>query len=97
MYIGKNTDLQLVQSGKIEVFRLGNWWRVMRISVEKYIMLYSSLGIDKIVEPFDKNPSKRFPSNYLSVNNKQSILLRKQQIRGQIILGFLGFDVCSIT
>ncbi len=44
MYIGKNTDLQLVQSGKIEVFRLGNWWRVMRISVEKYIMLYSSFG-----------------------------------------------------
>ena len=38
LHIGKNTALRLVQSGEIEAFRVGNRWRVLRYSVEKYIM-----------------------------------------------------------
>lgn len=37
LHIGKNTALQLVQSGEIEAFRVGNRWRVMKESVAKYL------------------------------------------------------------
>ena len=37
LHIGKNTALRLVQSGEIDAFRVGNQWRVLRESVEKYI------------------------------------------------------------
>lgn len=37
LHIGKNTALRLVQNGEIDAFRVGNQWRVLRESVEKYI------------------------------------------------------------
>ena len=37
LHIGKNTALQLVQSGEIEAFRAGNQWRILKGSVVKYI------------------------------------------------------------
>lgn len=40
--IGKNTALQLVQSGEIEAFRVGNQWRILKGSIEKYIRRYIS-------------------------------------------------------
>ena len=40
--IGKNTALRLVQSGEIEAFRVGNQWRILKESVEKYIRRYIS-------------------------------------------------------
>lgn len=37
LHIGKNTALRLVQSGEIEVFKIGKQWRVSKESVAKYI------------------------------------------------------------
>lgn len=42
LHIGKNTALQLVQSGEIEAFRVGKQWRVMKDSVRKYVRRSSS-------------------------------------------------------
>ena len=41
LHIGKNTALKLVQSGEIEAFRVGNQWRVLKISVEHYIRRFA--------------------------------------------------------
>lgn len=40
LHIGKNTALRLVQSGKIDAFRVGNQWRVLRESLIRYINRY---------------------------------------------------------
>ena len=37
LHIGKNTALRLVQSGEIEVFRVGNQWRIPQECVMTYI------------------------------------------------------------
>ena len=37
LHIGKNTALQLVQSGEIEAFRVGKQWRILKGSLLKYI------------------------------------------------------------
>ena len=37
LHIGKNTALRLVQSGEIKAFRVGNQWRILKGSVERYI------------------------------------------------------------
>ena len=42
LHIGKNTALQLVQSGDIEGFRVGKQWRVMKESIVKYMHRYST-------------------------------------------------------
>lgn len=42
LHIGKNTALRLVQSGEIEAFRVGNQWRILKGSIEKYIRRYIS-------------------------------------------------------
>ena len=38
LHIGKNTALRLVQSGEIEVFRVGKQWRITRDSILKFIL-----------------------------------------------------------
>ena len=38
LHIGKNTALQLVQSGEIEAFRVGKQWRITRDSILKFIL-----------------------------------------------------------
>ena len=42
LHIGKNTALRLVQSGEIKEFRVGNQWRILKGSVERYIRRYMS-------------------------------------------------------
>ena len=42
LHIGKNTALRLVQSGEIEAFKVGNQWRILKGSVERYIRRYMS-------------------------------------------------------
>lgn len=42
LHIGKNTSLRLVQRGEIEAFRVGNQWRILKGSVEKYVRRYMS-------------------------------------------------------
>ena len=42
LHIGKNTALRLAQSGEIKAFRVGNQWRILKGSVERYIRRYMS-------------------------------------------------------
>ena len=37
LHIGKNTAPQLVQSGEVEAFRVGNQWRIVREDIIRYL------------------------------------------------------------
>lgn len=38
LMVGKNTAYHLLNSREIEAFRIGNHWKIPRISVQKYIL-----------------------------------------------------------
>ncbi len=43
--IGKNRAYNLLNSGEIHGFRLGNSWKVSRLALDKYIIEHSGLDI----------------------------------------------------
>lgn len=43
--IGKNRAYNLLNSGEIHGFRIGNSWKVSRLALDKYIIEHSGLDI----------------------------------------------------